>query len=116
MNRMGATVSQLHSTHKELLKAYIEMSYDSSAEIERIVAAAEPATPVLILETAQLVRSCGADGAKLVSSCQLYTHTLDTFGMASTSEIYQQSSHGVCALRKAWVWSASRLGTGLDQG
>ena len=58
INHMGAAVSQLSAADKDLLKAYIEMSYDSTAELERIITAAEPATPVLILETAQPVRSC----------------------------------------------------------
>ncbi len=55
MERMGTSVSRLSGPDKELLKAYIELSYDSSAQIERVVAEADPATPVLVLETAQPV-------------------------------------------------------------
>ena len=61
---MGASISQLPAADKELLKAYIEMSYDNSAAIERVIAEAQPATPVLVLETAQPV--CRGIGTPLL--------------------------------------------------
>ena len=65
--RMGTTVSGLHGGLKEAVQAYLEMSYDKSAEVELAVAAApdrgvmvtfDPTTRVTRAELMELGRSC----------------------------------------------------------
>ena len=76
INRMGAIVSQLPAAPKELLKAYIEMSYDNSAAIERVIAEADPATPILVLETAQPVSTLASNPDLQLSTCPSLAHSL----------------------------------------
>ena len=52
--QMGATVSVLPQGPKDAIKAYIEMSYDQSDEVAKLVAAA-PMSPILVLEATQVL-------------------------------------------------------------
>ena len=109
MARMGATVSQLPQGPKDALKAYIEMSYDQSDEVARLVAEAPLPSPVLVLDAPQpaerselleLARSCHrgvlAKVGTLLTGLRLATGARGDGVPLSTPDLFAVLPHLMC--------------------